>query len=42
MDLVNKHINNNNLNEYRYWLGIAGITLLIMILVTVGVTWLLN
>jgi hypothetical protein len=31
-----------DMNEYRYWLGIAGITLLIIILVTVGVTWLLN
>lgn len=37
-----KPINKEYMNAYRYWLGMAGIILLIMIIGTVGITWLLN
>jgi hypothetical protein len=31
-----------DMDAYRYWLGIAGIIFLVIILGTIGVTWLLN
>jgi len=31
-----------DMNEYRYWLGYAGIVLAVIIILTVGAVWILN